>query len=340
MVRGIRAAIVLIAVLLQSTCWLPFASVFPVSATQTAARLDLSGEITRDMAKSYRIVEITSGASRFYVLHSEQNKTGICTFILNESLAIVQTWRWEDFKKISNTSGGDGVIMDTAGSVVIGNLKFALDSNTGLLTPQYLSTPDNLSAWAFPVPAQNENVSGIWINSEMNVLRYKIFGPPAWDATIPYGEDYAYPLGGSDKLELNRVFVDPEDAGNVVLVMRLTERDEEYHVVQIPKSDFSLSGAMSSPILEYYPYCTVRNVSAELFGWCRDGCIRYSYDRDMYVRFTIPAFGTGHDPADFADTFHYWDADTDVHCLYAAAGDYLYVFDRDSRVLTKLVTWW
>lgn len=333
-------------VLLLSSCSvlsLFLISVFPVTATQTVARLDLSIDIPPENAKSFRLTELLSGGSRFYVLVSDQSSDGTCIFVMNESLELVQSWSYNELRNICGDFNGNCAMVDDFGSIVIGNLRFSYDPDTEKLTALYPPTspvPTPLRSEGFSLSGESENIANIRIDEGNSELEYEVFGSDWFQdggATYPVFKEAK--IGNDGPYELTAVFVDPAESGKVTIVMRLKSDDENeaYRIVQIPKSHFSSTGMVSVNILDEYPNCRVDEAASELFGYSEDGLVMYQYRESNFVLFDI-------DPLVNSiishETLHYYKAPTDVKTVYAMDGDFSYTFDRARRIVTKLVTWW
>ncbi len=338
MVKRILATGLSGVVLLLCSCELlnlAFSSVFPATATQTVARYDLSSEITLEKAKGFRLTELLVGGTRIYVLCSDSNQGGNGLFVFNENLVIIKTMSLDYLRTISGTFSGTHAMVDDFGTIGIGNLRFSFEPPDAfsVLWPPKSPIPTPLNNPGFSV--SNENIVDVRLDVAGNNLLYRILGTE-WQNSLPYPFERTVPIGGFNSYDSVSVFYDRESGGDVILALRRKE-SEAFGIVKIPASDFLSTGAVLSPISSNYPNMYVSGSASDLFGYSRYKMIRYQSDVGNFIRFDI-------DPADNSElllgTFHDWNAAREVSAVYAMAGDYSYVFDRKTRIITKLVTWW
>ena len=338
MVKRIMAMGLSGAVLLLSSCELlnlAFSSVFPVTATQTVAQYDLSAEIPLENAKEFRLTELLVGGTRIYVLCSDSNPGGIGLFVFNENLVIIRTMSLDYLRSICGYFNGTHAMVDDFGAICIGNLRFSFEPPETFLVlwPPKSPIPIPLKNPGFSV--SNENIADIRLDDTGNNLLFRIYGTE-WMSSAPYPYDRTVPLGGFNSFDSLSVFYDLESGGDVILALRRKE-SEAFRIVKIPASDFLSTAALLSPITSNYPNMYVSGSASDLFGYSRYNMVRYQYDEGNFIRFDI-------DAADNSEillgTFHDWNAPRDVSAVYAMAGDFYYIFNRKTRLLTKLVTWW
>ena len=338
MVRRIRAIGLSGAVLLLSSCELlnlVFASVFPVTATQTLAQYDLSSEISPEKAKGFRLTELLVGGTRIYVLCSDSNEGGIGLYVFNENLGIIRTMKNDYLRTVCGFFTGTHAMVDDFGTIGIGNLRFSFDppETLSVLWPPKSPIPAPLNNPGFSV--LDENIVDIRLDESGNNLLYRIFGTD-WLSSAPYPMDRTVSIGGSDSYDSLLVFYDRESGGDVILALRRKE-SETFGVAKIPASDFHSTGIILPPIAGNYPNMTFSGSASDLFGYSRYKMVRYQYDVGNFIRFDIDAADNSEIPL---GSFHYPEAPSEVSAVYAMAGDYYYVFDRKTRILKKLVTWW
>jgi hypothetical protein len=326
------------AVLLLSSCELlnlAFSSVFPVTATQTVAQYDLSAEIPLEKAKEFRLTELLVGGTRIYVLCSDSNQGGIGLFVFNENLVIIRTMDLDYLRSICGSFSGTHAMVDDFGTIGIGNLRFSFEppETFSVLWPPKSPIPTPLNNPGFS--ASNENIVDIRLDDTGNNLLFRILGTE-WLNSGAYPYDRTVPIGGYYSYDSVSVFYDRESGGDVILALRRND-SEAFKIVKIPASDFLSTGILLSPLSGNYPNMYVSGSASDLFGYSRYNMVRYQYDVGNFIRFDI-------DAADNSEillgTFHDWNAPRDVSAVYAMAGDFYYVFDRKTRILTKLVTWW
>ena len=322
--RAVRLAAVLLAVLSLGSCEVLtfiFSSVFPSTAVLMKAQANLSGQIPANNGSVFlRVVE--SGGFGYVVVVASLASTGTTAFFYDLDL---------NPKTTLTGLTGNGVMVDSAGFIVVGTQKLnAADlSSAGTLGVFTINSHSPCGVDGFLETSANPMVANIFISGGAT-LNYVSYGSNWSGSTTPT------PLPTLSttisNLNLNAVLDDGALTGNAILVTSQPGSGDTatcYFIVT-SKNNFP-SSTIPAGIMDSAPHRD--GLLTETLGFAQGSIFAYDKGASSFVRI---------DPATAATQASFYSAEdtSSSRFAYRISGGFFYGFNTKTRVLTKYSAWW
>lgn len=344
--RAMRAsAVLLLSVLALGSCGLFFVTPFSSDLAQTLAVRDFTAEIddpSMDKFQPFVLEKVTgSVTTRLILLVGGQpypaGKPWL--FILKEDLSLAQPpFTLADmYNTITSPTpfNGTHAMVDSDGQVVVGNALFDVVGDT-IAPVGPAGDLGGLYGWGFPTAASGDNVANM--GSSGLTLDW-------------YGYDSCWTSLGSISKQiratgrnvwLRNVLADPNPATTAVILAFEEDRDpatdtSTTYFVKVPRNRFN--GSLPDYFLDdalNYPRTTKTDLESSHMGCTADGIVAYEHSSQSWIIFpfeapnVVQSMGVGNISDDLDNQRVAW----------SYSGGYACVYDRRSRTLSKVATWW
>jgi hypothetical protein len=191
--------------------------------------------------------------------------------------------------------------------------------------PQGFSKASSSTAGGFSYNNENIIIPGFNSNSNLYIDKYL----PDWTNPVNldtgsyrYITEYAY----YQYFTPGAVFYNP--LTNMLGFLLFSESSERFFL-HIPAPDIA-GAAPSTPLFDNYPYFNFGDIETKELHYTSDGIIVKDYKgRNILYSFTGKE----------KDSLEAYDSEYNISA-YDIAGNYFYVFNKKTRILSKCVTWW
>jgi hypothetical protein len=339
-VKGALRAAVFSAILSLVSCGffdVLLASPFPAALAFTVARRDLSGYVQADLADSYIPSIVEANGIDYVLLASPSPGGGPCIIVMDSGLNVVQTLTSADLGGMMLS--GPHAMADAGNpqQIVVGNSLF-LPTPDGKLSYQGNIGSTLSGSWGFGFamldPADVSNCRNVThVSGDGNTLSYALWGC-TWGST-PQQFTAQISQDTNAIFYLHAVFSDPSQKRAFIVLYEANSSNDHY--LSIPWSDFT--AGLASPLLSTYSASRfIKTVMQDdLLGFSQGGFIGFvSTSSDQRYGDFIRFDETG---TELPSRLHY-DRLPEIKAGYRVTGGYYVIFDQESRIMSKINSWW
>lgn len=312
---------------LLSSCGFFSASTFPSALTQLAAQKDLSADIPADFARTFFLSAVTVGGIDLVFLASQMPYDGPHLFVMDQNLNTLQSFTLQDLISLSATFSNTRALLGKSGSVLILGLDCSMDG-TGLTSFSPRSFTSIPAPGSFSFSDLNFNYADFIVSG--NQLSYTIY-----DASWGFVSSSAvFPISSNSSLNFGIAGISSDPvSGFVAFILQEMTTAQDFYLL-IPISSFS--GTLASPLLASYRSFAAPEADNGLAAYSQNGFISFQRANNSQGGTFIRLATTG---ATLPYSLRYTDT-TDIDIATRATGGWYYVYNRTTRILTKLNAWW
>jgi hypothetical protein len=330
MMRRLAALIAVITVLGSCQLAVLFSlSPFPTELSRVSARADLSGSVPQTYPGSFSLSAVVmNDGTELVILANASTYTGTHVLVMDSSLKLTQTLSDTD---LSGALSAATAIADAAvpQKISIGDRTFTVSgARLGGVTAKPSAGPFS-GSWAALAPV---NLNGAVDISGNTISNYVYDG--GWNSM----SSQAGPISSiADSFTLARLFSDTSRTSTVLALRKLST--DEVDVLEIPWLDMTNAFWPSGVIIPQYQAFTLTCKWSGLLGYARGVFVSYretSSNNSGGELYCTDLTGT-----ELAGTLRFDHSfNTESQLSVSPTGRYVYVFDPETRVISRLNGWW
>jgi len=321
--RSARAVIAAFLFGLVSSCGFFSASTFPPVATQLAAQRDFSADIPSDFAGSFTLSTLTANGVDLVFLADAQPYDGPHLFVMDQNLNVLQTISYQDLSLLSASFANTRAFLGASGSVLILGLDCPAGQTGifGFVARTFSPGPGNFGFSDGTLNYAGFNVSG-------NQLSYTIYSN-VWG----YASSSGASISANPSFNFQIVDITADTALSfATLILEETTTGQDYYF-HIPAASFG--GTLTSPLTSYGSF-TAPRADNGLAAYSQNGFICFQRASNApggtFVRLDVSG-----NTLPFSLPYN---GSTDVQMATRVSGGWYYVYDRTSRVVSRINAWW
>ena len=308
---------------LLSSCGFFSSSTFPPVATQLAAQRDFSADIPTDFAGGFTLSTLTANGVDLVFLADSQPYDGPHLFVMDQDLNVLQTFSYQDLSLLSASFANTRAFLGASGNVLILGLDCPAGQTgiSGFVTRAFSPGPGNFGFSDGTLNYAGFNVSG-------NQLSYTIYSN-VWG----YASSSTANISANPALSFQIVDISADPALSfATLILEETSSGQDYYF-HIPVGSFG--GTLTSPLTSYGSF-TAPRADNGLAAYSQDGFISFQRASNApggtFVRLDLSG-----NALPFSLPYN---GSTDAQIAARASGGWYYVYDKTSRVVSRINAWW
>ena len=308
---------------LLSSCGFFSSSTFPPVATQLAAQRDFSADIPTDFAGGFTLSTLTANGVDLVFLADSQPYDGPHLFVMDQDLNVLQTFSYQDLSLLSASFANTRAFLGASGNVLILRLDCPAGQTgiSGFVPRAFSPGPGNFGFSDGTLNYAGFNVSG-------NQLSYTIYSN-VWG----YASSSTANISANPALSFQIVDISADPALSfATLILEETSSGQDYYF-HIPVGSFG--GTLTSPLTSYGSF-TAPRADNGLAAYSQDGFISFQRASNApggtFVRLDLSG-----NTLPFSLPYN---GSTDVQIAARASGGWYYVYDKTSRVVSRINAWW
>lgn len=326
--RSVVPGLITAAVLASlGACGFLTASGFPESATQIGAQRDLSPLIPEAYANEFTISAVAVGSSELVFAACSRPFDGTHLIVMNHDLQILQSFSYQDLITAGATNLSTTAVSGVAGDIVIMGLSWT-PGTTGLSSPTVISgspTPSTLAV-------NNGTTNFSSFGTSGTTLSYYSY-TSTWTTPTLYGPFTISPTS-TDSFDMIAAVSDPTRTDVIfILYNRSTSKPV---CLLVPKADVLAGLAPSLTLMETYPSIQLPQTDNRLIAYSQNGFIEFQHSTNSSGGSFIRTNMSG---ALQSYSLRYT-GDTDLSMASSSVGSGYYLYERTTRIVTRVAGWW
>ncbi len=326
-IRSIVPALLVAAVLASlGSCGFLTASTFPESATQIGAQRDLSTLIPEAFAKEFSLSAVAVGSGELVFAACSRPFDGTHLVVMDRDLRVLQTFSYQDLMAAGATSLSTTAVSGVAGDIVIMGLSWTPG-------PDGLSSPSVLGGSPTPsmLAVNNGSTNFSSFGTSGTTLSYYSY-TSTWTGVSVFGP-YTISPSGSSSFDLLGAISDP---ARTDVIFILFERNSSQTVcLLVPKADV-VTGLGSPTLMDIYQQVQLPSSDNRLIAYSQAGFIQFQHSSNgpggSFIRTNMSGV---QEPYSLRYT-----GNTDLSVASSSVGSGYYLYERESRVVTRVSGWW